>query len=117
MTPNRLEIEQLQQVAEEYGFRITYDAHLSLIASAEAEISAAVSWLIQNFVTTDNNLRTVGLGSTETDLAMLETVEIPIVIPSVEGVDPALADRDLQVAAVSIHGWLESIKQVCSQYF
>lgn len=50
LTPNRLEIEQLQSVAEEYGFKIVPGKQLSLILGAGAEVAKCLNWLKQNAI-------------------------------------------------------------------
>ncbi len=118
LTPNRLEIKQLEKVAEEYGFKILPGSNLSLIMAQGASNNQAIQWLTQNYQTNDaKNPQTIGLGCTEQDLAMLETVDIPVIIPTEEGVAPCFADKDWQVAAnTGTLGWIESMRQVCDQY-
>jgi mannosyl-3-phosphoglycerate phosphatase len=120
LTPNRLEIEQLQQVAQEYGYKILPSDNLSLILGSEAVEATAIKWLtnnFNNFTVNDSDIRTVGLGSTKEDLALLETVQIPIIIPSPTGVDTCLSSKNWQVASnPGVKGWTEAIKQICRQY-
>ena len=113
ITPNRLEIEQLQQVAAEYGFKIIPGENLSLILGAKADPATAIKWLKQNYLAIDGNLRTVGLGSAEADLTWLETVDIPIVIPNSQGVPVCFKNRDWQIASqTGLEGWIEAIAQL-----
>ena len=118
LTPNKLEIKQLQEIAEEYGFKILPGDNLSLIIGQGASNRQAIQWLVENHqATADKTLQTIGLGCTEQDLAMLETVDIPVIIPTSEGVHPCFADKDWQIAAnTGALGWLESINYVCRQY-
>jgi mannosyl-3-phosphoglycerate phosphatase len=114
LTPSRLEIEQLQEVATEYDFKILPGDNLSLVLGAAAGEAEAVNWLKHNFTVKDSDIHTVGLGLTASDLALLEAVHIPIIIPSVSGTDSCLAGKNWQVANnVGVQGWAESIRQVC----
>jgi len=120
LTPNRLEIKQLQELATEYGFKIIAGDRLSLILGARAEVKESINWLTQNAIGLVNNLQTVqtvGLGCTQQDLAMLETVDIPVVIPTSTGIDPCLNSKDWQTAnSAGVPGWIESLEQICRQY-
>ena len=117
MTPSRLEIEQLQSVAIEYGFAIVAGDSLSLILGAGAEVAKGVEWLLQNRISSSGKPQTVGLGCTKQDLALLEAVDIPIVIPTLTRIDPALSDRNYQTTnSAGVSGWIESIEQICRQY-
>ena len=111
LTPSRLEIKQLQQVAEDYGFRIFPGDNLSLIIGQGASNNQAIQWLVDNYQTTgDNKLQTVGLGCTEQDLDLLETIDIPVIIPTSQGIAPCFADKDWQVVKnIGVDGWLESL--------
>ena len=111
ITPSRLEIEQLQQVAAEYGFKIIPGENLSLILGAKAEPAKATTWLRQNYPATDK-IRTVGLGSTQADRTWLETVDIPIIIPNV-GVPAELEDRGWQITnQAGLEGWVKAIAEL-----
>lgn len=54
LTPNRLEIKQLEEVAEEYGFKIFPGTNLSLIMAQGASNTKAIEWLVQNYQTTSD---------------------------------------------------------------
>ena len=114
LTPSRLEIEQLQQVATEYGFRIIPGSKLSLITGAGANVATAMHWLQQNYVDLDN-LTTVGIGNVKSDLTMLKTAGVSYVVPSIEN-EALRGDRNWQVARVGIAGWQSALERVCSQY-
>ncbi|MGL5836143.1 MAG: HAD-IIB family hydrolase [Waterburya sp.] len=115
LTPSRLEIEQLQEVAAEYGFKILSGDDLSLILGAAAEEAKAIDWLTKNFLANeqDKTVLTVGLGSNQQDLALLETVSIPIIIPPSSGVPVCFKDKNWQIAnRTGVDGWAESIRQI-----
>jgi mannosyl-3-phosphoglycerate phosphatase len=115
LTPSRLEIEQLQEVATEYGFKILPGDNLSLVLGAAAGETEAINWLKHSFTVKDSEIHTVGLGLTASDLALLEAVDIPIIIPSVSGIDSCWAGKNWQVANnAGVQGWAASIRQVCA---
>lgn len=111
ITPNRLEIKELQHVATEYNFKIVPGDRLSLILGAGADEIAAIKWLIECF--TGEDIRTIGLGSIVDDLNLLETVDIPIVIPTFEGIPSYFSDRNWQTTSNSgIEGWAEALSNI-----
>lgn len=115
LTPSRLEIEQLQEVAAEYGFKILPGDDLSLILGAAAGEAKAIDWLTKNFLANEQEqtVSTVGLGSTQQDLALLATVSIPIIIPNSPEVPTCFKDKNWQIAHnPGIDGWVESIKEI-----
>lgn len=113
VTPNRIEIAQLQEVATEYGFKIVPGDRLSLIMGGKAERGQAIALLKENYQTAESEIVTVGLGSTKQDLPLLEAVDIPMVIPTSDGVEPSFGDREWQIATTTgSSGWIEAIKKV-----
>ena len=114
LTPSRLEISQLQSVAQEYGFQIIPEGKLSLVMSSGAGKGKAVDWLKKNYQSKNSDkLTTVGLGSTERDLPLLEAVDIPIIIPTASGVDGSLANRGWQTASnTGAAGWVKAIARI-----
>jgi mannosyl-3-phosphoglycerate phosphatase len=118
LTPSRLEIEQLQEVAAEYGFKILPGDDWSLILGAAAGEAEAIGWLTKNFLANKQNktILTVGLGSTQQDLALLETVAMPIIIPVSPLVSGCFRDKNWQIACnTGVDGWTESIRQIYQQ--
>ncbi len=119
-TPVRIPIAKIQAVAEEYGFRIlSGDRNLSHIVGQGASRAKAVQWLKQNYqpAILEEKIVTVGLGSSSQDWEMLKSVDVPIVIPTSEGVPPSLADRGWKVAsAIGSQGWVKSVAEICDRY-
>lgn len=111
MTPSRLDISTLQEIAIEYGFKILPQGDLSLIMGGKANQKQAIQWLKQNYQAgSDSKITTVGLGSTEQDLALLEAVDIPVVIPTPEGIEPSFAEKNWHSASVTGSlGWVEAL--------
>ena len=114
LTPSRLEIEKLQEVAQEYGFKIISEGKLSLVVGGKADRVTAVTWLKEDYQSTNlDKVVTVGLGSTESDLPMLEAVDISIVVPTESGIDPVFADKDWQIAnKIGCTGWVSAIAKI-----
>ena len=114
LTPSRLEITKLQTVAEEYGFKIISEGKLSLVTGGGADSGKAITWLKKNYQINNSpkpcNITTVGLGATKEDLPLLKAVDVPILIPTEEGVEPALKAQKWQVSSeIGICGWLSAI--------
>lgn len=115
MTPNRLEIEQLQSAAIEYGFKIVARDSLSLILGVGAEVAECIRWLKQNATSSTEKLQTIGVGSAKQDLGLLEAVDVAIAISEETEVNSNL--NNYQTANSSIASdWIESLEQICSQY-
>ena len=111
LTPNRLDIAQLQTVAEEYGFKIIPEGKLSLVMGGNADNRKAIAWLRENYqLNSADKITTVGIGSTSQDLFLLESVDLPIVVSTDRGIEPSFADRNWQtVTETGIQGWLKAI--------
>ncbi|MDJ0568138.1 MAG: haloacid dehalogenase [Pleurocapsa sp. MO_192.B19] len=119
ITPNRIAVEKLQEIATEYGFKIIAGDDLSLVMGGKANPGKAIEWLKHNYqAASDAEIVTAGLGSTKQDLAMLEAVDVPVIIPNSGGlVDLSFADKDWQISSrTGFLGWVESIKQICRNY-
>ena len=114
LTPNRLDITQLQTVAEEYGFKIIPEGKLSLVMGGNADSRKAITWLKKNYqLNSSDKITTVGIGSTQQDLSLLESVDIPIVVPTAEGVEPSFAERNWEVVAdTGRQGWINAIAKI-----
>lgn len=113
LTPSRLEIKKLQTVAQEYGFKIVPEGKLSLVVGSGADQKRAITWLEENYqISGGEQVTTIGLGTIKHDLALLEAVDVPIVIPTHHGVDSSLLDREWQIASdVGSPGWINAIAQ------
>lgn len=106
LTPNRIAIQELRQVATEYGFKIIFGDRLSLIMGQGADPQKAVQWLIQNYqATSQDKLVTVGLGQIDESIAevldSLALVDVP-------------QNQEWQTDFIS--AWVKSIRQICHDY-
>lgn len=76
-------------------------------------IGKAVNWLIENYQSKGEKIVTVGLGNSPNDLAMLENVEIPIIIPGKKAIHPGLKGRGWQAAPFSgCKGWAAILEEI-----
>ena len=106
LTPNRIEIQELRQVATEYGFKITFGDRLSLIMGQGADPQKAAQWLIQNYqVTSHDKLVTIGLGQIDENVAK--------VLDSLTLVNTS-EHQNWQTDFIS--AWVKSIRQICQNY-
>ena len=106
LTPSRIAVQELRQVATEYGFKIIFGDRLSLIMGQEADPKKAVQWLIQNYQTvSQDKLVPVGLGQIDENVAepldSLTLVDVP-------------KNQDWQTDFIS--AWVQSIRQICQDY-
>ncbi|WP_019509503.1 mannosyl-3-phosphoglycerate phosphatase [Pleurocapsa sp. PCC 7319] len=106
LTPNRIAIQELRQVATEYGFKIIFGDRLSLIMGQGADPKKAVQWLIQNYQTvSQDKLTPVGLGQIDGNVAeALDTLTL-VDVPK---------NQDWQTDFIS--AWVKSIRQICQDY-
>jgi mannosyl-3-phosphoglycerate phosphatase len=118
VTPKEISIEDLENTAAEYGFRVLIGDRFCHLLGADAGKGKAVTWLLNLYrsnIATDNIL-TIGLGNSPNDLEMLEAVDIPIVIANQQGIHPDLANRGWLVPqALGAAGWAEAIAGVLAK--
>ena len=118
VTPKTLAPEQIEQAVESQGFRVVVGDRFSHLIGPKAGKGRAVQQLVAAYqaVHADASITTVGLGNSPNDLAMLEAVDIPIVIPGKHGAHPQLAIRGWTIAsAPGCQGWAQAIATVCDR--
>jgi len=117
LTPNRIPIEKLQQLALEYGFKISSEGKLSLIKGESADSIQAIEILTSSLKGADENITTIGIGSTNADLSWLQAVDVPIVIPNNLAIKANLNSKDWQIASEpGLKGWMNSVQKILNQY-
>ncbi|NJK49679.1 HAD-IIB family hydrolase [Candidatus Gracilibacteria bacterium] len=109
--PDRISSDRLQQVVEDFGFRVVVGDRFSHLIGSGAGKGKAVQWLKQHYASNpQDRLITIGLGNSPNDLEMLKAVDIAIVVPGNKGVHPRLRGRGWQVApATGSQGWASAI--------
>ena len=118
ITPNGVSPERLKQVVEAQGFQVVVGDRFSHLIGNGAGKGKAVHWLVQHYQLTKESekLVTLGLGNSPNDLALLEVVDFPIVVPGKNGPHPQLRDRGWQVApAPGAQGWASAVTEVYEQ--
>ena len=106
LTPNRIGVKELSQVATEYGFKITFGDRLSLIIGQGADTKKAAQWLIQNYpATSQDKLVKVGLGQIDENAA--EVLDSLALVNTRENQD---------WKADFISAWVKSIREICQDY-
>lgn len=116
-TPKNIPIDKLRQAAHEMGFQVVVSDRFSHLIGIEAGQGRAVRRLTQLYqaaLPEDVHLTTVGFGENPDDLGMLESVEIPIIVPGLKGCHSGLAERNWQVApAPGSQGWAMAVEKIC----
>ena len=113
ITPHSVDIEQLKRAAQQQGFRVLMGDRFSHLLGSGAGKGRATRWLIERYLPASAPMITVGLGNSPNDLEMLETVDIPLIIPGRSGPHPELAKRGWHVAAApGAQGWAEAVATV-----
>ncbi len=119
ITPKQLNTLEIQQTVEKLGFQVVVGDRFSHLIGQEAGKGKAVEWLIQYYHHSqpDAQIITVGLGNSPNDLALLEVVEIPIIIPGKTGPHPGLENRGWEVATASgCQGWANAVQKICNSF-
>ena len=113
ITPQSVDLEQLERVAQQQGFQVLVGDRFSHLLGSGAGKGRATRWLIERYLPASAPMVTVGLGNSPNDLEMLETVDIPLIIPGRSGPHPELAKRGWYVAAApGAQGWAEAVATV-----
>lgn len=108
LTPKNISLPQLQQVVEAAGFQVVVGDRFSHLIGAGAGKGVAVQTVIDFYQASrpESPLITLGLGNSPNDLALLEQVDHPIILPGAQGPHPQLAQQGWSVApAVAPEGW------------
>lgn len=109
---------ELEQHVAEIGFQVLVGDRFCHLIGLEAGKGKAVDLLVQCYQAVQTPVKTVGLGNSPNDLAMLEVVDIPIVIPGVKGPHPGLAHQGWQIAPTpGAQGWAMAMAQVRDQHW
>ena len=114
--PKNITTPELENAAAEFGFRVVVGDRFSYILGKNASVGDAVQWLIEHYQpeTVPDKIVTIGLGNSYQDLAMLEKMDIPVVIASKTGIDSNLAGKGWKTSkSPGCQGWAEAIKEIC----
>ncbi|NJK38399.1 MAG: HAD-IIB family hydrolase [Oscillatoriales cyanobacterium RM2_1_1] len=120
ITPKAINPGALKTAVSQLGFQIVVGDRFSHLIGQNAGKGVATQWFIQQFIQQSQNhnprvkIQTVGLGNSPNDLAMLDVVDIPIIIPGKNGPHPGLSGRGWRVAEASgSAGWGQAVQQIC----
>lgn len=119
ITPKMLPQSLIETTVQQLGFKVVIGDRFSHLIGGNAGKGKAVKWLIQQYQRCypAADIQTVGLGNSPNDLAMLESVDIPIVIPGKNGPHPGLAHFGWQVAtAPGSQGWGNAVISIVERY-
>jgi mannosyl-3-phosphoglycerate phosphatase len=108
----------IETSVQQLGFQVVIGDRFSHLIGGGAGKGKAVQWLVQQYQRChpDTTIQTIGLGNSPNDLAMLESVDIPIVIPGKNGPHPRLAHLGWRVAtAPGSQGWGNEVKSMIEQ--
>ena len=112
--PKNISTNELAAAANDLGFKIIFGDRFFYILGNNVDQGTAIRWLIDNYISQNQALTTVCLGNSSQDLAMLEQVDIPVIIPTETGMDSSLANKNWKTAnAPNIQGWVEVITEIC----
>lgn len=114
LTPKNITAAALQAAAAELGFQVVVGDRFSHLIGGDAGKGAAVAQMVTAFQKTlppETPVRTLGLGNSPNDLAMLEAVDHAVVLPGKAGPHPQLADRGWAIAPhPAPEGWAAAVE-------
>lgn len=118
ITPKTIAKPRLEEGVRQAGLKVTVGDRFSHLIGIHAGKGHAVSYLIQAYRATHPNtpIKTIGLGNSPNDLAMLERVDVPIVIPGKKAPHPDLANRGWAIApAAGSQGWAQTLTAILEE--
>ncbi len=118
LTPKHYSADELENAAQAEGFNIVVGDRFSHLIGKQAGKGHAVRSLLAAYRAKhpDKEIITIGLGNSPNDRPMLETVDIPIIVPGKQGPHPGLASYGWQVApAPGAAGWAEAMQVLCDR--
>lgn len=134
VTPGNFTLEEVEKASRRVGFRVLIGDRFSHLLGEGAGKGKAVCWLMANyispanteiapnldkykkFVASERKVLTIGLGNSPNDLEMLESVDIPIVIPTGKGAHPGLASKGWRIAPYpGSAGWAKILMQLIKE--
>lgn len=117
LTPKHINADLLQNIAKEYQTTIVVGDRFSHLISEKAGKGNAVKWLLNHYHNREEKITTIGLGNSPNDISLLESVDIPIIIPNPDGVHKGLQNKNWQVAPHSgSKGWSQVITEITSSH-
>ena len=119
VTPKEVSQQRIEEAVKNQGFKVVVGDRFSHLIGAEAGKGLAVKKLRSLYQKTVPNEKiiTIGLGNSPNDIAMLENVDCPLVIPGRKGPHPGLLGRGWTVAPYpGPTGWHSVISEQLSSY-
>lgn len=113
LTPKTVPPEEVEATAKELGFQVVVGDRFSHLIGANAGKGSAVQQIVAAFqaVHPSVTITTIGLGNSPNDRAMLEAVDIPVVVPGRTGPHPGLTAYGWKIAPFSgAKGWASAVQ-------
>ncbi|MBE9030086.1 HAD-IIB family hydrolase [filamentous cyanobacterium LEGE 11480] len=114
-------LDQLETIARRKRFKILVGNRFCHLLGAGASKGEAVNLIKQAWCEANpdrvGDVLTLGLGDSPNDISMLDAVDIPIVVPGVNGAHPELRGRaGYQIApAMGCQGWAAAVTKVMQE--
>lgn len=115
LTPKTVPPEEVEAAAKALGFQVVVGDRFSHLIGANAGKGSAVQHIVEAFqaVHPAVSITTIGLGNSPNDRAMLEAVDIPVVVPGRAGPHPGLVSYGWKVAPFSgAKGWARVVQSL-----
>jgi mannosyl-3-phosphoglycerate phosphatase len=111
LTPKTVPLDEVKAAAQELGFQVVVGDRFSHLIGANAGKSPAVQHMIEAFrAVHPGGITTIGLGNSPNDRAMLDAVDIPVVVPGRIGPHPGLTGYGWTVASFpGAKGWADAV--------
>ncbi|NEO87349.1 MAG: HAD-IIB family hydrolase [Spirulina sp. SIO3F2] len=115
VTPQQISGDRIRHVVEQLGYQVVVGDRFSHLIGVRSGKGRAVQTLIALYQQAHPTAQilTIGLGNSPNDLAMLEVVDLPIILPGASGPHPGLQSRGWQVAPMPApEGWAAIVEEI-----
>ncbi len=115
ITPKNIDPAIIETTVQQLGFQMVIGDRFSHLMGQNAGKGKAVQWLVEQYQRCFPNvtIQTLGLGNSPNDLAMLQAVDLPIIVPGKQGPHPSLNDFGWHVAsAPGSQGWANEVQSM-----
>ena len=113
ITPQGMTSMRIETTAQSLGFQVVVGDRFSHLIGLNAGKGKAVEWVIKQYqrIHPQTVIQTIGLGNSPNDLALLQAVNFPIIIPGKNGAHPGLKQKGWLVASTpGAQGWATAVK-------
>jgi len=110
-------LDEIKQIASQHGYKVLVGDRFCHLVKAEADKGRAIQKYLKIYkLEHEGDIVTLGLGNSPNDIEMMEAVDMPIVIPNLNGPHPELLRRNWRVALYpGPKGWAHAIEKTLEE--